>query len=92
MDNTDISENRYSIINEVTQEREKQVSKWGGPEVDATQNTPSDFVLYITNYATKWFKGGLPPHDTENFRKSMIAVAALAIAAVEAYDYSRKDG
>lgn len=86
MDDTSITENRYEILDSIRQERERQVSKWGGPEKDAVNNSPSDFVLYIANYATKWFRGGLPPHDTVDFRKSMIAVAALAVAAIEAYD------
>lgn len=86
MANEDIVENRYSIISQITAEREKQVSKWGGPEKDII-NSPADFVLYITHYATKWFKGGIPPHQTKDFRENMIKVAALAIAAIEAHDY-----
>ncbi len=72
------------IIKEIVTEREYQISRWGGPQEDAENNSPADFVLYITKYATDWFKGGLPPHDTENFRESMIKVATLAIAAIQA--------
>ena len=76
-----------TLLQEILTEREYQKEMWGGPEKDACQNSPADFVLYINKYATSWFKGGLPPHDTEGFRKTMIKVATLAVAAIEAYDY-----
>jgi hypothetical protein len=77
------------ILEEIKNEREYQKNKWGGPEVDAENNSPADFVLYITHYATKWFKGGLPPHNTEAFRESMIKVATLAVAAIEAQEHKQ---
>ena len=89
MTNDEIVENRHNILDEIRAERERQVSKWGGPDVDVENNTPADFVLYVTHYASKWFKGGLPPHDASSFRENMKKVAALAVAGIEAYDYEK---
>ena len=79
------------ILEEIANEREYQISKWGGPDKDATNNTSADFVLYISKYSSDWFKGGLPPHNTEDFRKSMIKVATLALAAIQAHDYVKEN-
>ena len=90
MDKTEMTENMYNILDEIRQERVKQTARWGGADEDAKNNSPSDFVLYITSYATRWFKGGLPPHNTSEYRENMVKVATLALAAVEAYDYANK--
>jgi chaperone required for assembly of F1-ATPase len=79
---------REAILNEITNERLYQEEKWGNT-TDDTVNTPNDFVSYIGAYSTKWFPGGFPPYTEEtvaNFRKSMMKVAALAVAAVESVD------
>jgi len=83
-----IVENRHEILDQIRQERERQVTKWGGPDADAANNTPADFVLYITHYVTKWFKGGLPPHNTDEYKQNLIKAATLAVAAIEAHDYA----
>lgn len=83
----------YDIYEAIRQEREYQVGKWGN-DADDTLNTPNDFVSYITKYATTWFPGGFEPYTTgtvDEFRTSMLKVAALAVAAVESIDRQREE-
>jgi hypothetical protein len=57
-------------------------------------NTPNDFVSYISNYSTRWFKGGFAPYTpdvVDEFRVSMLKTAALAIAAIESIDRQREE-
>lgn len=80
--------NLEHIFREISDEREYQISRWG-TEVDAKLNTPSDWVAYITEYSTKWMSGLFRPYPTQSlqaFRKSMIKVATLAVAAVAETD------
>jgi hypothetical protein len=84
----------YDIYTTLKQERMYQTAKWGN-DADDTMNTPNDFVSYISNYSTRWFKGGFAPYNTEtvdDFRISMLKTAALAIAAVESLDRQREEG
>jgi hypothetical protein len=74
------------VINEIQKERAYQVERWG-TETDVEVNSAADFVLYITHYATRWFKNSIPPHGfSPEYREDMVKVATLAMAAVEAYD------
>lgn len=80
-----------TIYDEVKQEREHQIQKWGITP-DDTLNTPNDWISYIARYATTWFTGVFPPYPgqtVDSFRTSMIKVAAIAIAAVESIDRQR---
>ena len=72
---------RQRIYKEIDEEREYQDNKWG-TEND-NKNTPNDWIAYITAYNGKAYRY---PSDKDNFRKCMIKVAALAIAAIEACD------
>ena len=79
------------IFNEIANERNYQRERWGD-EADVTINTPNDFVAYITHYASRWFNGGFEPYPSnvvDAYRTSMIKVAALAVAAIEALDKQR---
>ena len=77
------------VLTEVRQEREYQFTKWGGAKVDDRENDVRDFVLYIARFTTNWFSGGFHSDWGKNagilreFRKSMVKVAALAVAAVQ---------
>lgn len=86
---------RQQIVNEVLSEREYNEEKWGN-EADDTKNRPNDWIAYIASYSTRWFTGGFSPykpHEVLDFRKCMIKVAAIAIAAVESLDRQQeKDG
>lgn len=80
---------RQSIFSEIDAERQYQDDKWGGPQVDDKENGEMEWVGYIVKYVTTWFPGGFAPWDGGTkaaFRKSMVKVAALAVAAVEQYD------
>ena len=74
---------RLGIFREVDLERERQiVLRHGGDTAECDkQNTSNDWVAYISTYAGRaTAKVGL------NFRTNMIKVAALAVAAIEAFD------
>lgn len=82
-----------SIFNEITEELSYQEKRWG-TKADDTINRPNDWVAYISHYATKWFTGGFAPYSdmgVNGFRKSMIKVAALAVAAVKSLDRQREN-
>ena len=75
--------NRLKIYDEITKERVYQDRKWGGPEHDDLQ-CYNNWVAYITKYATGWAWKGIVP--LSEFRRSMLKVAALAVAAIESVD------
>ena len=80
---------RESILAEVSAERDYQDSRFGGAEVDDRENGFMEWVGYVAKYSTSWFPGGFAPWSNETglaFRKSMVKVAALAVAAVEQFD------
>ena len=76
-----ISERKHlaSVLTEVFHERRKQDLKWGGPAHD-NQHNSHDWIAYITLHAGR---AVMWPWDRETFRKQMVRVAALAVAAVE---------
>ena len=68
-----------------------QKERWGGVADDAANNTPTDWTAYISKYSTGYLDG-LPPHNYEDdFRTSMLKVATLAVAAIEASEYKEKN-
>ena len=85
---------RERIFGEIAGERAYQDNKWG-TEVDDTKNTPWMWASYVAQYATSWMRGKFLPlasDDTDLFRKAMIKVAAIAVAAVESVDRQRAGG
>ena len=77
-----------NILDEIESEREYQKGKWG-TENDLHVNTPMDFVGYIAHHSSRWFGGGFRPYSRQTlqaFRKQMIKVGALALAAIEHVD------
>lgn len=74
-------EERKNIYEEIDNEREYQDKKWG-LEND-NQNTSNDWITYITAWAGKAYSF---PSNKENFRKNMVKVAAIAVAAIETCD------
>lgn len=77
------SEARTRIFAEIDREREYQDGKWGD-EFDQL-NTPNDWVAYITAYVGK---AVTLPWDGVSFRKAILKVAALCVAALERTDYA----
>lgn len=75
-----------SIYNEITEERRRQDEKWGGPEHDDGHSLEM-WVFFITKHA---MRGILEWNTHESgaraFRRQMIRVAALAVAAAEVVD------
>lgn len=79
------------ILSEIFSEVEYQESRWG-TESDDTRNTPWMWSAYIAQYATRWMAGTFAPLKSTTvftFRKSMIKVAAIAVAAVRSIDRQR---
>lgn len=72
------------VINDVKNERIRQDSKWGGQQNDDC-NTCAEWCDWVIAYAT-WAKMMARMDSTEKYRRRMIQVAALAVAAVESHD------
>ena len=77
------------ILKDIEKEREYQRKRWGD-DFDDQHNTPFHWATYIANYSTRWPWLIDDPSEFASvlveFRKRMIQVAALAIAAVESVD------
>lgn len=68
-----------SVLAEVSLERLQQDAQWGGASHDDTHKS-HDWIAYIVQHAGRavvW------PWDAFAFRRAMVKVAALAVAAVE---------
>jgi hypothetical protein len=68
------------ILDDIAAERAEQDAKYGGPTHDDGHD-PIDWCLYIIEHATKPFKP-----EAKGYRKQLVRVAALAIAAIQAHD------
>jgi len=75
--------NRSEVYKLIDSEREYQKLRWS-TEFD-NANTPNDWVPYITHYLGKAVT--LPWHR-ETFRRYLVVVAALAVAALEREEYA----
>lgn len=67
---------------EIEIERKAQDEVWGGPEHD-DDLTVSDWIALVCKHAGKAF---MFPFDGRKFRRQMIRVAAIAVAAIQSYD------
>jgi len=67
-----------NIWGEVQRERQAQANQWDGSSHD-DHHAPNDWIAFISYHAGK----GSYKAD---FRQQMIRVAALAVAAIEAWD------
>lgn len=85
---------RVNIVNDIIRERIRQDEKWGGPSHDDAHYYVdwSDYIVDHTNQSLYviFNQEGTPQVDPVNFRKQMVRVAALAMAAIESVD--RKAG
>jgi hypothetical protein len=73
------------VYEAIRQERAAQDARWGGPEHD-DQHSNFDWIAYIAKHvgrAVQW------PFDRDAFRRQMVIVAALAVAAIEWADRGR---
>ena len=73
------------LYNEVAQERNRQDKKFGGPDVDDARKRPIDWIEDIEGY-TAWTKQMHRMGRFNKYRRRMLQVAALAIAACQSYD------
>ncbi|KKN03230.1 hypothetical protein LCGC14_1109840 [marine sediment metagenome] len=78
-----------SVLEAVAAERERQDEKWGGLEHDDQHNS-HDWLAYIVRYLGRSVAYG--PFDSLRFRRHMVQVAALAVAAAEWADRLIDDG
>lgn len=69
---------REQIFAEIDAEREYQEGRWGTDFDD--QNTPNDWVSYITRYLGNTCGFDIDPAER---RQQLVKVAALAVAAIE---------
>jgi hypothetical protein len=67
------------ILDELKTEREKQKTMWDHDD-SHTEETWSVIIMHELAHAC------FSPDGSESFRKQMIKVAAVAVAAIEAYD------
>lgn len=70
---------RAAIFADFSNERDRQDRMWGGPDHDNVHNQ-HDWIAYLTKHigkAVHW------PWTPELFRKQMVIVGALAMAAIE---------
>ena len=70
---------KESILNEIAIERERQDRMWGGPAHDDA-HVSHDWVAYITKHLGRAVHF---PWTPEMFKRQMILIAALAVAAIE---------
>jgi len=68
------------VLDEVAAEREHPDAKWGGPSHD--DEHPRQVWLRLINTRV-W-------SDTLEYRRKMVEIAALAVAAIEANDRGRR--
>lgn len=78
-----------SVMFEVAKERERQNQKFGGPETDDASQGPEDWCRKIKAYGT-WAEEMHHMGSPEKYRRRMMQIAALAVAACESFD--RKKG
>jgi hypothetical protein len=76
-----------TAYDDILRERVRQAEKHGGPERD-DQHGPHDWITFIAMHAGL---GRVREDDTEGmaldrFRKQMVIVAALTLAAIESTD------
>jgi hypothetical protein len=79
-----------SVLGEVMAERRAQDSEWGGPAHDDAHSEDKWVALLVRHLGLAVNDGG-EAADLARYRRQMVRVAALAVAAVEALD-RRKPG
>jgi quinol monooxygenase YgiN len=77
---------KAEVYKDIIDERVRQDKQWGGADHD-DEHLPRDWTMFIEQYTSEaWDKHD----DPDAYRKAMVKVAALAIAAIESTD--RKNG
>lgn len=68
------------VVGEILDERATQDRKWGGPTHD-DEHSARDWVFFVARHVHRALDGD--DFDRRHWRKQMVRVAALAIAAIE---------
>lgn len=76
---------RQEIYSAIETERAYQQEKWGD-DFDR-RNTPNDWLAYVLKYAGQ---AVTMPFDNDVFRKTVLKVATLCVAALEQPDYAAR--
>lgn len=71
------------IFDEIRAERERQDAQWGGSEHDIYVRS-SDWLAVVDKFARNADRAY--PLNPEEYRRRMMQIAAIAVAACEAYD------
>lgn len=69
-------------LTEVEKERGHQDTQWGGPEHDDT-HAPRDWIAILGKHFGRLERNWDEPKAIAHFRRQLIKVAAVAVAAVE---------
>lgn len=80
----------FPVIRDIIEERKRQ-RELGFRVADKHSNGYNDWVAYITAYAGR-AANCVRNDEGRDFRENMVKVAALAMAAIEAYDHKWFDG
>lgn len=70
-----------SVYDEIREERARQDEKWGGPEHDDAHGQ-NDWVCFIDDKLCE----ADHTDDDADYRRRLIQIAALAVAAIESLD------
>lgn len=73
------------VMNEIATERERQNKKFGGPDADDQRKAPQDWCNDIEAYIA-WARQMDRMGSPDKYRRRMMQVAALAVAACESFD------
>jgi hypothetical protein len=76
-----------SLFEEIRAEREAQDAEWGGTAHDDT-HTQFDWWDFIKQHNDRSIRG----QKRDDYRKQLIRIAALAVAAVQAFDRKKGKG
>lgn len=74
------------VLGAISEERARQAAEWGGAAHDDGHD-PFDWLLYLSKHLTKASAFARSP---DGYRRQLVRVAALAIAAVESRDRVEK--
>ena len=75
------------VLNEVAEERERQDAKWGEQNHD-----PAIWLAILAEEFGEIGKEVLEPEPTDNYRRELVQLAAVAVAAIESFDRARLAG
>ena len=86
-----LGEDLTDVLPAVVAERARQDGKWGGPQVDDARKTQEDWCNDIEAYAV-WARQMHRMGSPDKYRRRMLQIAALAVAACESFDRNAAQG